>query len=171
MLTGGACAAAIRVLNGADPQSLLTFAPIIEQAGRAYAWKPESLASTFPLVLSEPAPVAAGMDIESGRLKPAGIFGMEPVSFFSPAIQKRESPLNASIMPCDDANGLLRAVIVGAHLGGPCAGAGAVLGAKHVARHPKAISPRSTLRVSPYMAERPPKQRSRPPKPTMRQPR
>lgn len=171
MLTGGACAATIRVLSSADLKPLLTFAQIIDQAERAYAWKSEGLTSTFPLVFHEFAPGTADMDIKSGHLKPAGIFGMKLVSFFEPNIQKGIAPLNASIMLYDDTNGLLRAVIEGAHLGGLRTGAAAALGAKHLARHPKAISPRSTLRVSPYMAERPPKRRSRPPKPTMRQPR
>ncbi len=66
MLTGGACAATIRVLSSADLKPLLTFAQIIDQAERAYAWKSEGLTSTFPLVFHEFAPGTADMDIKSG---------------------------------------------------------------------------------------------------------
>ena len=114
MLTGGACAATIRVLSSADLKPLLTFAQIIDQAERAYAWKSEGLTSAFPLVFHEFAPGTADMDIKSGHLKPAGIFGMKLVSFFETNIQKGIAPLNASIMLYDDTNGLLRAVIEGA---------------------------------------------------------
>ncbi len=134
MLTGGACAATIRVLSSADLKPLLTFAQIIDQAERAYVWKSEGLTSTFPLVFHEFAPGTADMDIKSGHLKPAGIFGMKLVSFFEPNMQKGIAPLNASIMLYDDTNGLLRAVIEGAHLGGLRTGAAAALGAKHLAR-------------------------------------
>ena len=133
MLTGGACAARIRVLGAADLQSLLSPADVITEVEKAYAWKSQGLTSTFPLVFHEFVPGTADMDIKSGHLKPAGIFGMKLVSFFEPNIEKKLPPLNASIMLYDDATGQLLAVVEGAHLGGLRTGAAAALGAKHLA--------------------------------------
>lgn len=134
MLTGGACAATIRVLGAADLQTLLSPAEVIAAVEKAYAWKSERRTSTFPLVFHEFEPGVADMDIKSGHLAPAGIFGMKLVSFFEPNIKKGLTPLAASIMLYDDATGRLRAVIEGAHLGGLRTGAAAAIGAQVLAR-------------------------------------
>lgn len=89
MLTGGACAAKIRVLGNADLQPLLTPVQVIDHVEQAYAWKSQGLTSAFPLVFHEFEPGVADMDIKSGHLKPAGIFGMKLVSLFEPTIEKR----------------------------------------------------------------------------------
>ncbi|MDR0514873.1 MAG: ornithine cyclodeaminase family protein [Coriobacteriaceae bacterium] len=133
MLRGGENAA-IRVLSGADIASVLTPQQVIERVQEAYLWKAQGRTATFPLVFHEFTPGVADMDIKSGHLAPAGLFGLKLVSFFAPNAASGLPVLYGTILLADDATGAPLALMEGTHLTGLRTGAAAAIGALHLAR-------------------------------------
>ena len=134
MLTGGDNAATIRILSQADIASILTPQQVIERVEEAYTWKAQGKTSTFRLVFHEFEPGVADMDIKSGHLQPAGLFGLKLVSFFENNGKIGLPYLFGLIMLADDSTGKPRALMEGTHLTGLRTGAAAAIGAKHLAR-------------------------------------
>lgn len=114
--------------------SVLTLKDVIEGIEQVYKWKAEGLTDTFPLVFHEFDPGIADMDIKSGHIKPAGIYGMKFLSFFLPNIKNNEAPLSATISLFDDKTGYQTAILEGSCITGMRTSAAAAIGAKYLAR-------------------------------------
>lgn len=134
MLRGGDDAATIRILSQADIASVLTPSQVIERVEEAYLWKAQGKTSTFPLVFHEFEPGISDMDIKSGHLQPAGLFGLKLVSFFEHNSSKGLPFLQGLVVLFDDETGKPLALMEGTHLTGLRTGAAAAIGAKYLAR-------------------------------------
>lgn len=114
--------------------SVLTLKDVIEAIEQVYMWKAEKQVDTFPLVFHEFNPGVADMDIKSGHIKPAGIYGMKFLSFFLPNIKNNQAPLSATISLFDDTTGYPTAIVEGSCITGMRTSAAAAIGAKTLAR-------------------------------------
>lgn len=114
--------------------SVLTLKDVIEGIEQVYMWKAEGKTDTFPLVFHEFEPQIADMDIKSGHIKPAGIYGMKFLSFFLPNLKNNEAPLSATISLFDDKTGYPIAILEGSCITGMRTSAAAAIGAKYLAR-------------------------------------
>lgn len=134
MLTGGVDAAAIRIVSQADIASTITPSQVIACVEEAFTWKAQDKTSTFPLVFHEFQPGISDMDITSGHLKPAHIFGLKLVSFFEENDAQGLPKLYGTLLLVDDQTGQPKALMEGTHLTGLRTGAAAAIGAKALAR-------------------------------------
>ena len=81
----------IKVLNRNEIMNILSLEDVIEGVTQAYMWKAEGSTATFPLICHVFEDKDGDMDIKSGYLKDAGIYGLKTVSFFEPNTKKKES--------------------------------------------------------------------------------
>ena len=124
----------IRILNRQEIMECLSLSDVIEGVEKAFEWKAKDLTDTFPMVFHAFDNGTADMDIKSGHLKPAHMYGMKLVSFFEENCKHQQPPLSAVINLFDDETGYPIGVLEGSCITGLRTSAAAAVAAKHLAR-------------------------------------
>lgn len=122
----------VRIISQRQLASLLDLHEVIKGVEDCYRWKAEDKTVTFPLVFHEFEGKDGDMDIKSGYLKPANIYGLKLVSFFGGNQDK--SCLSGTIALFDDNDGYPLAFMEGTYITGLRTSAAAAIGAKYLAR-------------------------------------
>jgi len=121
-------------LSHSDTQKLLDMETVIGMVEMAYQLKSEKQASLFPMIFHEFEPGVADMDIKSGHLAGAGIFGLKLVSWFGPNAEKGLPQLVGTVMVFDSHTGVPKAILSAEHITCMRTGAAGAVGAKYLAR-------------------------------------
>ncbi|MCL1983044.1 MAG: ornithine cyclodeaminase family protein [Clostridiales bacterium] len=124
----------IRILNLEQTEEVLEMKTVIKDIEEVYAMKSRGAGKLFPLVFHEFEPGVADMDIKSGLLEDAGIFGLKLVSWFSGNAEKGMPLLTGTVMVFDITTGKPLGLLSAEHLTGMRTGAAGAIGAKHLAR-------------------------------------
>lgn len=123
-----------RVIDQAGVEQLLDMKNVIGLVERAYTLKEQKEASLFPVVFHEFAPGKADMDIKSGHLTGANIFGLKLVSWFGDNPAKNLPALVGFVMVLDSNTGVPKGMMSGAPITLMRTGAAGGIGAKYLAR-------------------------------------
>ncbi|MDF2679044.1 MAG: alanine dehydrogenase [Brevibacillus sp.] len=123
-----------RVIDQASVKQLLDMKHVIELVERAYTLKEQKEASLFPMVFHEFAPGKADMDIKSGHLTGADIFGLKLVSWFGENPAKDLPALVGFVMVLDSNTGVPKGMMSGEPVTLMRTGAAGGIGAKYFAR-------------------------------------
>lgn len=123
-----------RVIDGESVKQLLDMKQVIELVERAYTLKEEKEASLFPMVFHEFAPGKADMDIKSGHLTGAHIFGLKLVSWFGDNPAKDLPALVGFVLVLDSETGVPKGMMSGEPVTLMRTGAAGGIGAKYLAR-------------------------------------
>lgn len=123
-----------RVLNQETIQANLDMRSCLDIVERAYILKAENKATLFPMVFHEFEPGVADMDIKSGHLAGANIFGLKLVSWFGENPAKDLPAIIGTVMVLDSRTGVPLGIMSGEAITLMRTGAAAGVGAKHFAR-------------------------------------
>lgn len=123
-----------RVIDQASVQQLLDMKNVIELVERAYTLKEQKEASLFPMVFHEFTPGKADMDIKSGHLTGANIFGLKLVSWYGDNPAKNLPALVGFVMVLDSNTGVPKGMMSGEPVTLMRTGAAGGIGAKYLAR-------------------------------------
>jgi len=123
-----------RVLNRETVEEILDMASVIETVEKAYTLKATGEASLFPLVFHEFERGKADMDIKSGHLAGANIFGLKLVSWFGANSEKGLPQLIGVVMVLDSSTGVPKGILSGEPVTCMRTGAAGGIGAKYLAR-------------------------------------
>ncbi|USG66965.1 ornithine cyclodeaminase family protein [Brevibacillus ruminantium] len=123
-----------RVINQKTIEQILDMKSVIEKVEQAYTLKAQQEATLFPLVFHEFEPGKADMDIKSGHLTGANIFGMKLVSWFGGNTEKNLPQLIGTVMVLDSRTGVPKGILSGEHITCMRTGAAGGIGAKYLAR-------------------------------------
>jgi ornithine cyclodeaminase/alanine dehydrogenase len=123
-----------RVLNQAAIQENLDMRSCLDIVERAYTLKVQNKATLFPMVFHEFEPGVADMDIKSGHLAGANIFGLKLVSWFGENPAKGLPAIIGTIMVLDSRTGAPIGIMSGEAITLMRTGAAAGVGAKQFAR-------------------------------------
>ncbi|NOU55904.1 ornithine cyclodeaminase family protein [Brevibacillus borstelensis] len=123
-----------RVINQKTTEQILDMARVIETVEQAYTLKAQKEATLFPMVFHEFEPGKADMDIKSGHLTGANIFGLKLVSWFGENTEKNLPQLIGMVMVLDSRTGAPRGILSGEHITCMRTGAAGGIGAKYLAR-------------------------------------
>ncbi len=121
-------------LSHEDTEKILDMETVIGKVEQAYTLKHEKTAALWPMIFHEFEPGVADMDIKSGHLSGAGIFGMKLVSWFGPNAEKNLPQLVGTVMVFDGNTGAPRAILSAEHVTCMRTGAAGAIGAKFLAR-------------------------------------
>lgn len=88
----------MRVLNGRDVMKVISMADAIEAVERAYRLFARKEAGVFPIIAHEFEPEKKEMDIKSGHLEGAGIYGLKVVGYSSDNPKLRGIPALAGLV-------------------------------------------------------------------------
>jgi ornithine cyclodeaminase/alanine dehydrogenase len=121
-------------LSQKDTEKLLDMPTVVEKVIEAYRLKFEKTASLFPMIFHEFEPGVADMDIKSGQLQGANVFGHKLVSWFSENPQKGLPTLIGTVMVYDSSTGAPKAILSAEHITSMRTGAAGAIGAKFLAR-------------------------------------
>ena len=121
-------------LSQADTEKILDMPSVIDKVAEAYLMKSNKTASLFPMIFHEFEPGVADMDIKSGELQGANIFGHKLVSWFSQNPDKGLPTLIGTIMVYDSTTGAPKAILSAEHITSMRTGAAGAIGAKFLAR-------------------------------------
>lgn len=125
--------AQVNILSKAEIASLLDMKSVVESVEKAYAFKRSGKAELFPIV-THSFDVESEMDIKSGSVDGAGIFGLKLVSAFA-GNDKYDLPrLTGTILVLDRETGLLKSIMDGGHITNMRTGAAGGVGCKALAR-------------------------------------
>ncbi|MEA4987191.1 MAG: ornithine cyclodeaminase family protein [Anaerovorax sp.] len=124
----------VRILNAEETKKLLSMAAVIRTVEQVYSEKAKGDTVVFPLVFHEFDPGHADMDIKSGWVKRADVFGLKLVAWFEGNKQKDLPMLSGTILVCDGSTGQPVGILDGAYITGIRTGAAGALGAKYLAR-------------------------------------
>lgn len=124
----------VRVLNQENVRKVLDMESVIEAVERVYVLKHQKDADVFPMVFHEFERGVADMDIKSGYLKGADIFGLKLVSWFGENGGKNLPPLIGTTLVFDGKTGVPVGLLSAEHVTGMRTGAAGAIGAKHLAR-------------------------------------
>ncbi|MCL1809674.1 MAG: ornithine cyclodeaminase family protein [Clostridiales bacterium] len=124
----------IRILNQEQTEKVLDMKTVIADIEEVYSMKSRGVGKLFPLVFHEFEPGAADMDIKSGLLEEAGIFGLKLVSWFSGNASIGMPLLTGTVMVFDISTGKPLGLLSAEHLTGMRTGAAGAIGAKRLAR-------------------------------------
>lgn len=124
----------VRVLNAEETKTLLNMSDVTSTVKQVYSEKAKGDTTVFPLVFHEFDPGHADMDIKSGWVKGANIFGLKLVSWFGANKEKGLPMLSGTILVCDDTTGMPMGILDGSYITGIRTGAAGALGAKYLAR-------------------------------------
>lgn len=105
-----------RVINQKTTEQILDMARVIETVEQAYTLKAQKEATLFPMVFHEFEPGKADMDIKSGHLTGANIFGLKLVSWFGENTEKNLPQLIGMVMVLDSRTGGPRGILSGEHI-------------------------------------------------------
>jgi ornithine cyclodeaminase/alanine dehydrogenase len=123
-----------RVLNQEAVQENLDMKSCLDIVERAYRLKDENKATLFPMVFHEFEPGVADMDIKSGHLAGANIFGLKLVSWFGENPTKNLPAIIGTVMVLDSRTGRPIGIMSGEAITLMRTGAAAGVGAKYFAR-------------------------------------
>jgi len=125
--------AQVNILSKAEIASLLDMKSVVEAVEKAYAFKRSGKAELFPIV-THSFDVESEMDIKSGSVDGAGIFGLKLVSAFA-GNDKYDLPrLTGTILVLDRETGVLKSIMDGGHITNMRTGAAGGVGCKALAR-------------------------------------
>jgi ornithine cyclodeaminase/alanine dehydrogenase len=124
----------VRVLNQENIKKVLDMNSVIEAVERVYVLKHQKKADVFPMVFHEFERGVADMDIKSGYLKEADIFGLKLVSWFGENGKKNLPPLIGTTLVFDGKTGVPVGLLSAEHVTGMRTGAAGAIGAKYLAR-------------------------------------
>ena len=124
----------ITILNGDEVSGILTMKMAIDAVENAYRLKSQGEAALFPVVSHEFTPGISDMDIKSGDLTGAGIFGLKLVSWFSQNPAQHLPPLIGTIMLFDSHTGLPIGIMNATAITGMRTGAASAIGSKYLGR-------------------------------------
>jgi ornithine cyclodeaminase/alanine dehydrogenase len=124
----------IRVLNQKQTEAVLDIKTVIEDVEKVYFMKSLQAAKLFPIVFHEFESGVADMDIKSGLLQDAGIFGLKLVSWFGNNSKRGLPPLTGTLMVFDLETGKPLGLLSAEHLTGMRTGAAGAIGAKYLAK-------------------------------------
>ncbi|WP_432777016.1 ornithine cyclodeaminase family protein [Brevibacillus gelatini] len=123
-----------RIMNQQNVEKLLDMKQVIELVERAYSLKAQKEAALFPMVFHEFSPGKADMDIKSGHLMGADIFGLKLVSWFGDNPSKQLPPLTGFVLVLDSQTGVPIGMMGGEAITLMRTGAAGGIGAKYLAR-------------------------------------
>lgn len=123
-----------RVIDQENVEKLLDMKNVIELVERAYAMKSQKDAALFPMVFHEFSPGKADMDIKSGHLMGADIFGLKLVSWYGENPAKHLPPLVGFVLVLDSRTGVPIGMMGGEAVTLMRTGAAGGIGAKYLAR-------------------------------------
>lgn len=124
----------VRVLNQEEIRQVLDMKSVIDAVERVYVLKHRRRAGVFPMVFHEFERGVADMDIKSGHLEDADIFGLKLVSWFGKNADKGLPPLIGTTLVFDGRTGAPLGLLSAEHITGMRTGAAGAIGAKHLAR-------------------------------------
>ncbi|GAA4716547.1 ornithine cyclodeaminase family protein [Brevibacillus fulvus] len=123
-----------RVVNQAAVEQILDMSNVIEVVEQAYKLKATDQATLFPLIFHEFEQGKADMDIKSGHLTGANVFGLKLVSWFGENSAKNLPQLIGMVMVLDSRTGVPLGILSGEHITCMRTGAAGAIGAKYLAR-------------------------------------
>lgn len=123
-----------RVLNQEVIEEILDMSSVIEVVEQAYTLKSTDQATLFPMIFHEFEQGKADMDIKSGHLSGANVFGLKLVSWFGENDAKGLPPLIGMVMVLDSRTGVPLGILSGEHITCMRTGAAGGIGAKYLAR-------------------------------------
>lgn len=121
-------------LSHEDTEKLLDMESIIEKVEQAYSLKHKKEAALWPMIFHEFEEGVADMDIKSGHLMGANIFGLKLVSWFGENSNKNLPQLVGTVMVFDSLTGAPKAILSAEHITCMRTGAAGAVGAKYLAR-------------------------------------
>ena len=124
----------IKVLSAEDVEQLFTIPMAIEAVERAYLEKHSGQGGAWPMVFHEFDPGHADLDIKSGHLGGAGVYGLKVVSWFGDNPGKGLPALFGTSLVFDLATGAPKALVNAGPITHYRTGAAAAIGAKYLAR-------------------------------------
>ena len=125
--------AQVNILSKGEITSLLDMKSVIEAVEQAYMFKRSGKAELFPIV-THSFDLESEMDIKSGSVDGAGIFGLKLVSAFA-GNDKYDLPrLTGTILVLDRETGMLKSIMDGGHITNMRTGAAGGVGCKALAR-------------------------------------
>jgi len=124
----------VKVLNQKVLEEVLEMPMVIEAIEQVYTLKTEEKTTLFPMVFHEFNPGVADMDIKSGHLKGADIFGLKLVSWYGENKDKGLPLLIGTTMIFDANTGVPLAILNADHITGMRTGAAGAIGAKYLAK-------------------------------------
>ncbi|MFA9422642.1 MAG: ornithine cyclodeaminase family protein [Sedimentibacter sp.] len=124
----------IRVLNKIDIEKNLNMQDVVIAVEEAYALNSQKEIKLFDTVFHDFEEGKADMDIKSGTIDKAGIYGFKIMSWFSENEAKGLSSLMGNIMLYDRSTGAPIALLEGASITGMRTGAAGGIAAKYLAR-------------------------------------
>lgn len=124
----------IKVLNHDVIEEVLDMKEVIEVVEQVYTLKSEGKTELFPMVFHEFERGVADMDIKSGHLKGADIFGLKLVTWFGENPKKDLPPLIGTTMVFDAKTGRPLGILNAEYVTGMRTGAAGAIGAKYLAR-------------------------------------
>ncbi|MFE4524925.1 ornithine cyclodeaminase family protein [Cytobacillus firmus] len=123
-----------RVLNQENIKEILDMRNVITLVEQAYSLKEQKEASLFPMVFHEFEPGKADMDIKSGELSGANIFGLKLVSWFGENPSKNLPSVIGTVLVLDSRTGAPLGILSGEYITMMRTGAAGGIGAKYLAR-------------------------------------
>lgn len=123
-----------RILDQQNIKEILDMKRVINIVEQAYTLKDEKKASLFPMVFHEFSHGTADMDIKSGHLAGANIFGLKLVSWFGENPSKNLPAIIGTIMVLDSRTGAPLGIMSGEYITLMRTGAAGGIGAKYLAR-------------------------------------
>ncbi len=124
----------IRILSAEDVERLITIPMAIEAVERAYREKYTGQGGAWPMVFHEFDPGHADLDIKSGHLSGAGVYGLKVVSWFGSNPGRGLPALFGTSLVFDLATGAPKALVNAGPITDYRTGAAAAIGAKYLAR-------------------------------------
>lgn len=123
-----------RVVNEESVKEVLDMRSVINIVEKAYMLKEEKEASLFPMIFHEFEPRKADMDIKSGQLAGADIFGLKLVSWFGDNTPKGLPAVIGTVLVLDRRTGVPLGIMSGEHITLMRTGAAGGIGCKYLAR-------------------------------------
>lgn len=124
----------IRVIGREDIQKVLTVTAALRAVESAYAGKSAGTGRVWPMVFHEFDPGHADLDIKSGDLESAGVYGLKVVSWYDSNAEKALPALFGTSLLFDLATGEPKALLNAGPITALRTGAAAAIGAKYLAR-------------------------------------
>ncbi len=124
----------VTVLSAQQVEALLTMPMAIEAVEQAYQLKSTGQGGLFPVVTHVFEEGVADLDIKSGELSGAGIFGLKLVSWFGQNEQVQLPALIGTILVFDSQTGAPTGLISASQITGMRTGAASAIGSKYLAR-------------------------------------
>lgn len=124
----------MKVLKMEDTVKVLKMKDVIETIEEVYQAQSAGASAIYPLITEEFVPGSAEMDIKSGWLKDAGIYGLKSVSWFEQNEKVGLPALLGTILIFDAKTGAPVGLLDGSHITGIRTGAAGAIGAKLLAR-------------------------------------